>query len=601
MILLYTVSERRGFALSLLALGFAGVLFFPTQYHRNAAGGYAAFGDLPSLIEGTYPYLVLAWFAGRAQARRMAIRSELDAAVRELEEERERLSRAAVRAERSRIARDLHTLVIRGVQDMNAESHAARTLLRTDPTQVSASIGAVELRGRTTLVEMRRLMMVLRAGDGAVNTSVESPIGLALTDGSGAASGHSPDGPLSARARRSADQRFADWVKPWIDFPWIADGLLVLALALMAVSEPLVGLRWPTLSWRPFIPLVLIAVSALLLRRRFPLVVLAILTIEVFITNAFLGQGSPPYTVDRSMFVAVYTVAVAGGPAWGIAGLAAEVTAYAPLLFVRPQIWFPYDLAGWSAMFLFVVIGGLAVRSARRLNTELQDQSELLRRTREERVRLAVAEERARVARDMHDVVGHGLTVMVVQAGAARALAERHPERADEALVLVEETGQDAIRELSSVLNDLGVGVAESSPSLPRPEHRDVASLVDHAIDAGLRVTLHIEGDRGGGSDPGLEMALFRIVQEALTNVRKHAPAARAWVEIRYSSDGVEVDVTDSGDPAKLAAPVVPGAGQGLVGIAERATLFGGESDAGPTPDGGFRVRARLRAESVRV
>jgi signal transduction histidine kinase len=288
------------------------------------------------------------------------------------------------------------------------------------------------------------------------------------------------------------------------------------------------------------------------------------------------------------------------GPSWGIVALASEVLGYAPLLFVRPQIWWPYDLAGWSAFFLFAVVGGIAVRNTRRLSKELQNQRELLHRTRDERIRLAIEEERTRVARDLHDVVAHALTVMVVQAGAARALADSEPRRAKEALVAVEQTGEEAIRELGSLLGHLGLSSMERGEWLVEPEDRDVASLVNHAIDAGLRVELVMEGP-SGPLDAGLEIALFRIVQEALTNVRRHAPGARAWVEVRYFPGGVEIEVTDTGPATEASSRVVPGMGLGLVGIAERAGLFGGDVEAGPTPEGGFRVRARLPRESVMV
>ncbi len=119
-------------------------------------------------------------------------------------------------------------------------------------------------------------------------------------------------------------------------------------------------------------------------------------------------------------------------------------------------------------------------------------------------------------------------------------------------------------------------------------------------VEAGLRVELLIEGEPGL-LDAGLELAVYRIIQEALTNIRKHAPGARAWVEVRLSRDAVEIEVTDTGQAAGASSSGVPGAGQGLVGIAERAALFGGEAEAGPTAEGGFRVRARLGRESVLV
>ena len=171
---------------------------------------------------------------------------------------------------------------------------------------------------------------------------------------------------------------------------------------------------------------------------------------------------------------------------------------------------------------------------------------------------------------------------------------------AREALAAVEQTGRQAIAELDSLLGYQGLGGVDTSEPLLEPEDPRVASLVDHAIDTGLRVELLMEG-APGPLDAGLELALYRIVQEALTNVRKHAPGARAWVEVRFSADAVEMEVTDSGPATEASSRFVPGAGLGLVGIAERAGLFGGDAEAGPTPEGGFRVRARLPRESVLV
>jgi signal transduction histidine kinase len=132
----------------------------------------------------------------------------------------------------------------------------------------------------------------------------------------------------------------------------------------------------------------------------------------------------------------------------------------------------------------------------------------------------------------------------------------------------------------------------------PDGDYPRVRSLVEHAAGTGIHVELSIDPEPEA-LDPGLEISLYRIVQEAMTNVRKHAPGARAWIQVRYSSQAVEVEVIDSGPTSETPGRTVPGAGQGLIGIAERAALFGGEMEAGPTAEGGFRLRARLLREPI--
>jgi signal transduction histidine kinase len=594
MALLYTVSEFRGLGISIVALIVSCLLPIAGWHHCCMA--LHPFDSVQEFTESIYPYLVLVWYAGRAQARRRHIASRLERGVAQLNEEREQLSRAAVDAERSRIARDLHSLLVLGVERMKAKTHEAREFLETDLGRASESVSAIESAGRATLVQMRRLLTVLRSHEGApapppdVMTS-ELP-DLAATDEDGGAQASSV-----TTGRSSPQWTFPHRVQRWIAIPWLADALLVLALTLLTAAEPLLA----PVDLRPmaFLPLMPIALAVLLFRRRFPLPVLATTTVLLFMGNRLPGFH---WTVERSMFVAVFTTAAFRGLWWGLAGVIARLIASIPwqgLRALRDPV-LVRDLAFWTGVYLFTVAGGMAIRNARRLNAELRDQTELLRRTRQERIRLAVVEERTRVARDLHDVVAHALTVMVVQAGAARALAHNDPVRAGEALAAVEQTGREATSELDSLLGRLGLGGVDRAESLLEPEDRSVTSLVDHAIDAGLRVELVIDG-APAPLDAGLELAVYRIVQEALTNVRKHAPGARTWVEIRYSPDGVELEVTDTGAATVTSSLLVPGAGQGLVGIAERAALFGGEAEAGPTPAGGFRVRARLRTESVLV
>jgi len=209
-------------------------------------------------------------------------------------------------------------------------------------------------------------------------------------------------------------------------------------------------------------------------------------------------------------------------------------------------------------------------------------------RDREERARLAVSDERARIARELHDVVGHSVSVMTVQASAARRLLRPHQEQEREALLVVEQTGREALAEMRRL-----VGVLrrpEESPALaPQPSLEQIERLVENTREAGLPVDLRIEGEPVQ-LPAGLDLTAYRLVQEGLTNTLKHAQAQRAEVVVRYEDGYVELTVSDDGRGGGNGG----GGGHGLVGMRERVSVYGGELEAGPRAGGGFRLRARL-------
>jgi signal transduction histidine kinase len=209
---------------------------------------------------------------------------------------------------------------------------------------------------------------------------------------------------------------------------------------------------------------------------------------------------------------------------------------------------------------------------------------------REAEARAAVAEERARIARELHDVVGHAVSVMTVQASGVRRLLRPDQEREREALEIVERTGREALAEMRRL-----VGVLrrpEEAPALaPQPSLQHLERLVEQARDAGLPVEVQVEGE-AIDLPAGLDLTAYRVVQEALTNAVKHAGASRAEVVVRYGDGVVELSVTDDGrgySDGKAAS-----GGHGLVGMRERVAVYGGELEAGPTPGGGYALRARL-------
>jgi signal transduction histidine kinase len=207
-----------------------------------------------------------------------------------------------------------------------------------------------------------------------------------------------------------------------------------------------------------------------------------------------------------------------------------------------------------------------------------------------EEARRAVSEEQARIARELHDVVAHSVSVIVVQAAAADDVFDAHPERARAAIRSIETSGREALAELRRLLRGVRPD-DDSGPVAPQPRLERVDELAEPVRAGGLEVVVRTEGNPSP-LPPGVDLYAYRIVQEALTNTLRHARATRAEVVVRYDADRVEVEVSDDGRAAAL-TPEAAG-GHGLVGMRERAALLGGTLEAGRRPGGGYRVLARL-------
>jgi signal transduction histidine kinase len=244
------------------------------------------------------------------------------------------------------------------------------------------------------------------------------------------------------------------------------------------------------------------------------------------------------------------------------------------------------DVAFPSVLVVAFCLAGRTARSRARLAGELHEAAARARERRAAAAELAVAEERRRIAREMHDVVAHSVSLMVVQAGGARRILERDPARAQAAARLIADTGRDAIVELQRLLGVLQVDQG------PAPTLEELDRLVDRARAAGLPVALAIEGEPRS-LPAGVELAAYRVLQEAITNAIKYAGGARTRVCVRYGADDVQLEVHDSGTGSGAASPV-GGGGHGLVGMSERVRVFGGELHTGRRADGGFEVRARI-------
>jgi signal transduction histidine kinase len=244
---------------------------------------------------------------------------------------------------------------------------------------------------------------------------------------------------------------------------------------------------------------------------------------------------------------------------------------------------------GFYALFFLAWSAGVGIRALRNRAVLLQRLTEQLARERDAKARLAAAEERTRLARELHDVVAHGVTVMVLQTGAARRVVDRQPEKAKATLLSVEESGRQALSELRRAL-----GILRERPEVgerrPPEGLRDLEDLTEKVKVGGPDIALVVEGEPRELT-PGLDLTAFRVVQEALTNVLKHAQAERVTVRVHYGGDELELEVVDDGRGGVVNGD---GGGHGLAGLHERSALYGGAFQAGPRPGGGFRVHAVL-------
>ncbi len=378
---------------------------------------------------------------------------------------------------------------------------------------------------------------------------------------------------------------------------WLGDAALMAVLIAGSVN---VLARNPAV-----LPATLALAAAVAVRRHFPVpayaVALAVGTAQVIAGGFGPSGGGPlqPTFADIGILVLLYTVADRRPRRVSLWGLAACVVLFAlvvaemmpgseplahPLQFVLLTVPF-YALAPVSAWVL-----GDSMARRRVYLAALEGRAVRAEAERDARARAAAADERARIARELHDVIAHNLSVIVAQADGGRYIFDTAPEMSRQALAEIGATGRQALSEMSQLLGVLRVGQA-GPVFAPSPGVAEIPRLVAQIREAGMRVAHTVEGAAVPVTG-GLSVAVYRIVQEALTNVRKHAgTGATADVRLRYSSDELVIRVTDDGRGAGPGAPV---AGHGLAGMRERAALYRGTVRTGPRPSGGFEVTARL-------
>jgi len=296
-----------------------------------------------------------------------------------------------------------------------------------------------------------------------------------------------------------------------------------------------------------------------------------------------------------SLLVAIYSVAAhVDRPRSTIHGLGIVAVS---MLVVVVGVLIPQDSLPWYAipangvLFAAAWILGDNLRTRRAYLFELEENAASNLARQEMEAKQAAGAERARIARELHDVVAHSMSVMVVQAGAARRVIGSDPERAEEAIQAIEATGRESLNEMRRILGVLRDDEDEAELA-PTPSLDDFSKLVQQCEEAGLPVDLVVEGE-ARRLPASLELSAYRIVQESLTNSLKHAGPARATVRLRYQEAALDVEVADNGRGA-AAHLTADGKGQGLVGMRERVEAFGGSLRTGPRPGGGFEVRAHL-------
>ena len=371
--------------------------------------------------------------------------------------------------------------------------------------------------------------------------------------------------------------------------PWLVDlpvAVLLFALVAVQLSGPVVAGATPA---GPVAYLLAAAVAApYAVHRRWPLPAVAASSVALVLYSAGHYVGYPGFAT----FGLVFGVALHGERRQSMLGYAGSLVALSTALALQSSEL--VDASSWITSLLTLTVAWLAgenLRGRRARWAALEERAWRLELEREVRARQAVDEERMRIARELHDVVAHSMSVVAVQAGVAHHVIDSRPELAKQTLGTIETQSRAALVELRRMLGVLRHVDDAEGDLAPAPGLEELRSLSGGFAEAGLEVTLRLDGEPSDVPS-GAQLSAYRIVQESLTNALKHG-GPHAQVHVHASRDLVEVEVLDKGSP-RTTSSSVPGAGQGLVGMRERVALFGGDLEAAPTPDGGFRVHATL-------
>jgi signal transduction histidine kinase len=383
-----------------------------------------------------------------------------------------------------------------------------------------------------------------------------------------------------------------------------AVALAAFAAAVFRVDLPRAAAAASAPPWVPVLVLIAFGTLPFAARRRLPLPVLAVLAVSA---AALTGLGRSPLSLDVTVGIAAYTVAARAPRRVAVAALVAVEAA----LWAGVGVALARDVAGAYAAAAPLVAGALwfagdSVSYRRQYDEAVAAERERRLLADRERARQAVREERVRIAREIHDVVAHSLTVMTVQAGVARRVVQR-PDETSGMLESIETTGRVAQGELRLILGLLRDDEQEEPGLAPAPSLAALPALAEEVRAAGVPVELHVSGTKPALS-PALELSLYRVIQEALTNTVKHAGRVPTTIRLSYGTRDIRVEVVN-GRPAGAAdgRPVAAweagtsgagtrgmGGGHGLLGMRERVSAFGGTLVAGPVDGAGFRVAVRV-------
>ena len=366
---------------------------------------------------------------------------------------------------------------------------------------------------------------------------------------------------------------------------------VLLCASLMDLFTHALDGVYPHSTWI-HLPFVVITSLPVAFRRRWPLGALIALAVtqSAWIYGLFPMDQQPPLVPFLQLLIVVFTAAAYSD---GRAARAAWVVFALGIAMDIPSLAAGKPLGEVAGPDIFLLIGfslGLAFARIRRRAEAHEQRAARAELERLEAVARAGAEERARIARELHDVISHDVSLMVLQASVERRV-HASEDSTSQTLANIESTGREALAELRRMLGVLRK-TDEQAPLRPQPGLTQLPDLVEQARAAGLPVELVIEGEPVA-VPAGLDIAAYRIVQESLTNAAKHAAGATVRATIRYRDGVLEIDVTDDGSPGVVRVPL-PRGGHGLVGMQERVALFGGSLEAATAANGGFRVRALL-------
>jgi signal transduction histidine kinase len=509
-----------------------------------------------------YAFVVLLlgvpWLSGRGVRRYRQREARLRALASRLERERAVSGRVAVARERQRMAHETHDAIAHAVGEMVLQASGAEEMLDSDPRRARTALTAVQQTGREAVEQLRGVLGMLRSGDES-SLSVGSDE-MALD--------------IAAVARRRSFPASLD--------VGVALILFVLGARYAFAATALAGQRAPALL------LQMLAASAVAFRGPRPIMALSI-AVAAYAGEALLVDGDPgsPAAI-AALLITIYSAAERATRLGAVAVAALALATPAAIAVAiagddAADVLLPVTILGvpW--------LTGRAVAAYRRQGDELSALAQRLARERDERARLAVLDERGRVARELHDSVAHAVSVMVLQAGGAEQLLDTEPERARAAVRTIQDVGRDALAQLGTLLGLLQP-TDDGPPLAPRPGLADLERLLGTVRRAGLPVRLTTLGEPQP-LPAAVDGAAYRVIQEALTNALKHSGAAATEVTVRYSAEGVQLDIVDTGPRAPQRAT----AGHGLAGMRERVGHHGGRLQVGPAMDGpGFAVSAFL-------